>query len=95
MLTGAPILVLCRATSYYDSNINEFDSSNGCVLLRQQEDRTFRPIGYWTRTFSDAWNKLATSHKKQLTVVFAVWLLRPYLGLNPFIIRPNIEFLGF
>lgn len=64
----------------------------GCVLLPTQEDDTSQPIGYWWRKLIYSKQKLTTT-QKNLAIIYAAWLLQPYLGASCIIILAEHEAL--
>lgn len=91
--TNPPILAHPRKVGQYTVDTDACDSQVGCVLLKQHEDGTARPIRYWSRTLTGIEQKLETTHEKRLAVMWALLLLRPYLGLDRLNIRTDHEAL--
>lgn len=63
------------------------------MLQKEQDDRFLRPIGYWSRTEKDVERRYDTSHREYLAVVWAVWLLRPYIEESEFTVRTDHQAL--
>lgn len=75
LLTSPTVLSLPRTTGQYKLNINECHSQVGCVLLQHEEDGIKRPIRYYSRILTSAEQKLETTHKEDLAVLWAMSLL--------------------
>lgn len=95
LLTNQPILALSRKTGQYTIYTYAYDSQVVCVLLQKQEEGTIRPSEYCSRTLTRAEQKLATTNKEFLAMVWAVLLQQPYLGLSYFIIHTDHEGLNW
>lgn len=74
-LTNLPILALPPPGDQYTVDTDGLDSKVGYVILQQQADGTSRPIGFCSRTLTDAEQNLETTHKVFLVVVWVVLLL--------------------
>jgi len=48
-LTSTPILALPRSTGAYVLDTHASDYQVGCVLTQEQPDKTYKPVGYWSR----------------------------------------------
>ena len=53
-ITSAPILALPRASGLYVLEADASASQLGVQLLQEQPDKSFRPIGYWSRQCNSA-----------------------------------------
>jgi Reverse transcriptase (RNA-dependent DNA polymerase)/RNase H-like domain found in reverse transcriptase len=53
-ITSAPILALPRATGMYVLKADASATQLGVQLLQEQPDKTFRPIGFWSRQCNQA-----------------------------------------
>lgn len=51
--------ILCALTL----DIDVFDVQKGCVQPNQQPDDTIKPIGFWSRSLTDARRKYGTRNK--------------------------------
>jgi len=79
LLINTPILALPRSDAAY---VVETDASNlevGCVLTQEQPDKTFKPIGYWSRPIKGGERNYTTTKKECLAVVWALLMLRRYV----------------
>lgn len=56
-----------------------WDKQLGSVLIQRHEDKSLKPIGYYSRTFSEAERNYNTTEHEFLVIVWAVILLRTYL----------------
>jgi len=61
----------------------------GCTLLQQQPDRSILPVGYYSRGLIPAEKNYSTTDRECLAVVWACFLLRPYLEGLEFLIRTD------
>jgi len=53
-LTHTPILALPRAHGAYVVDTDASAYQVGCVLTQEQPDKTYKPIGYWSRPIKGA-----------------------------------------
>ena len=88
-LTHTPILALPRRTGQYIDDTDASAAQIGCVLLQEQEDRAYRPVGFWSRVLTSAEQNYSTTERECLAVVWALFLLRPYLQGTRFIVRTD------
>ena len=61
----------------------------GCCLLQEQENKTWHPIGYFSRSLTDAERNYSASERECLAVVWCVFMLRPYLLGTQFTVRTD------
>ena len=93
-LVKPPILTLPKANRPLILDTDACDHQLGCVLLQKQEDaKTWLPLGFWSRTLSSAEKNYDTTNKECLAVVWAVLSLRPYLEGTRFLIRTDHDAL--
>lgn len=93
MLISQPFLTLLKTTDYKTLHTDACDVLVGCLILQQQPDVTTNPIGYWSRSLSDAERKYDTTSQICLAIVCVVLLLRFYSGGIRFTIRTEHDFL--
>lgn len=67
-----PVLEFPNAIGHTFFDTDAYIVRVGCVLLQQQEDRTTKPIGYWSRYVTDAELKYDTTEREYLPIVWAV-----------------------
>jgi transposase InsO family protein len=92
-VTSAPVLALPRPGA---KMILETDASNeqlGVQLLQGDDDRTFRPVGFWSRQCNKAECNYSATEKEALAVVWGIKVCRPYLENMPFIVRSDHQAL--
>lgn len=77
LLTNASVLVIPDIVVYYTVETSACKSHVRCVLVQQQDYRTFRSIEYWPLPLNNTKEKLATMHKKTLALICAVMVLWP------------------
>lgn len=78
---------LPRAKVRYMVESEARNKEGGAILLHDQQDEPLKPIGYWSRSFTQAESLYDTSSCERLTVVLVILLLRPYLGGSRFTVR--------
>lgn len=82
-----PVLALLQINGQYTIFKYACDTYIGCIWLKEQEDKSLKPIGYLFRSPRDVKTRCDIAYKKRLSVKWAVRLLRPYLEQSHFIIR--------
>jgi len=86
-LTSTQILALPRSTGAYMLDTDASEYQVGCVLTQEQPEKTYRPVGYWSRPITWAEKNYSTTEKEILAVVWALFMLRPYVQGTRFIVR--------
>ena len=92
-LLKAPILALPRHGAPYKLDTDACAYQVGCCLLQEQEDNTWHPIGYFSRSLTDAERNYSASERECLAVVWGVLMLRPYLLGTQFTVRTDYHAL--
>ena len=88
-LTSTPILALPRADGAYVVDTDASDFQVGLVLTQEQPDKTYKPVGYWSRPIEGAEKNYSTTEKECLAVVLDIFMLRPYLQGTRFTVRTD------
>jgi len=88
-LTSRPILALPRSTGAYVLDTDASDYQVDCVLTQEQPDETYKPVGYWSCSITEAEKNYSTTEKVCLAVVWALFMLRPYVQGTRFIVRTD------
>jgi len=88
-LLNPPVLRLPKPDVPYVLDVDASKAQLGCTLLQSQEDDMLHPVGYWSRTMTDAQRNYTTTEKECLAVFWAITLLRPYLERTRFTIRTD------
>ena len=70
-------------------DIDARDYQLGCALLQEQDDGKLRPVGYWSRTLTQAEKNYSASERECLGVLWSVLHLRPYLEGTRFTVRTD------
>lgn len=91
LLTKLPVLALQQADVHVTIDKDTYDTQLGWVLLKQPEEGTLQPVGYWSSTQSEPEKKLETTLKECVVVVGAVLLLRLYQEGSRIIVRTDHE----
>jgi len=78
-LTLTPILALPRREGLLILDTDACAVQGGCTLLQQQPDKSILPVGYYSRGLIPAEQNYSTTDRECLAVVWACFLLRPYL----------------
>ena len=84
MLLQPPVLRLPKEGLPYSVDTDASNSQIGCALFQTHDDKKRYPIGYWSRTLSNAERNYSVSEKECLAVVWALTILRPYLERTRF-----------
>ena len=92
-LTEPPVLALPRSDLPYVLDTDASDKQVGAALMQKYPDKSLRPIGYYSRTLSDAERNYDTTHRECLAVIWAIMLLRPYLYGTTFTLRTDHDAL--
>lgn len=88
-LTHTPILALPRPTGHYIVDTDASATQVGCVLLQEQEDRAYKPVRYWSRVLTSSERNYSTKERECLAVIWALFLLRPYLQGTRLVVRTD------
>ena len=88
-LTSTPILALPRREGHIILDTYACAVQVGCTLLHQQPDKSILPVGYYSRGLIPAEQNYSTTDRECLAVVWAGFLLRPYLEGQEFLIRTD------
>lgn len=88
-LTHTPVLALPKRTGQYIVDTDASATQIGCVLLQDQGDGAYKPVGYWSRVLTPAECNYSTTERECLAVVWALFLLRPYLEGTRFVVRTD------
>jgi RNase H-like domain found in reverse transcriptase len=83
-ITSAPILALPRATGLYFLEADAFASQLGVQLLQEQPDRSFRPVGFWSRQCNQAECNYSPTEREALAIVWGIRMCRLYLEYTRF-----------
>jgi len=86
-LTSAPSLDLPRATGAYVQDTDPSDYQVGCFLRQEQPEKTYKPAGYYCRPITEAEKNYSTTGTECLAVVWALFMLRPYVQETRLIVR--------
>lgn len=88
-LTHTTILALPRRKGQYTVDTDASAGQLGCFLLQEQPQGGLKPVGFWSRGLTSAEKNYSTTERECLAVVWALFLLRPYLLGNRFIVRTD------
>jgi len=89
-LTSTAILALPRREGHFILDTDACAVQVGCTLLQKQPDKSILPVGYYSRGLIPAEQNYSTTDRECLAVVWACFLLRPYLEGQEFLIRRTI-----
>jgi hypothetical protein len=92
-VTTAPVLALPRKEGRYIVEADASASQLGAQLLQEQEDGSYRPLGYWSRQCNAAERNYSPTEREALAIVWAVKLCRPYLERTKFLVRSDHQAL--
>ena len=83
-LTEPPVLRLPRVGLPFSVDTDACNHQIGCALMQTHDDDARYPIGFWSRSLSPAEKNYSVGEKECLAIVWAVQLLRPYIGREHF-----------
>jgi RNase H-like domain found in reverse transcriptase/Reverse transcriptase (RNA-dependent DNA polymerase) len=92
-ITSAPILALPRATGLYVLKADASASQLGVLLLREQPDRSFRPVGFWSRQCNQAECNYSPTEREALAIVWGIRMCTPYLEYKRFRVHSDHQAL--
>lgn len=92
-LVSPPVFTLPDATGQMTLDTDPFDVQVSYVLHQAQTDESTKPIGYWSRSLTDAERKYDTTQWEYLAIVWAVLLLHSYFEGSRFTIRTDHDSL--
>jgi hypothetical protein len=78
-INSAHVLAFPRKTGKYVIEADASASQLAAQLLQEQEDQTYRPIGFWSRPSTAAERNYSSTEREALAIVWSVKLCRPYL----------------
>lgn len=73
-----PALAFFSAANHFTFDVDPCDIHIGCVLYREQPDKTVKTKRYLSRLLANPKRRYYTTQKEFLFIVWAVFLLRPY-----------------
>jgi len=88
-LTSTRTLALPRSEGLFILDTDACAVQVSCTLLQQQPDTSILPVGYYSRGLVPAEQNYSTTDRECLAVVWAGFLLRPYLEGQEFLIRTD------
>src|SRR5260370_393809 len=78
-ITSAPMLAFPSKSSLFRLECDTSNFATGAVLLQQQEDRLFHPIGFMSKSFSDTEQNYQIHNKEMLAIMRALEEWRHFL----------------
>lgn len=88
-----PVFAFTRTREFLALDMDAWDKQIPCVLMQERPDWTKKPFIYWLRTLDAAVKNYGIAHPEWLTVVWAVLLVCPYLGVHKFTIPTDYDAL--
>jgi len=88
-LTSTLILALPRREGLFIMDTDACAVQVGCTLLQQKPDKSILPVGYCSRGLIPAEQNYSKTNREFLAVVWACFLLRPYLEGQEFLVRTD------
>jgi len=88
-LTSTPILALPRRNGLFILDTDACAVQVGCTVLQQQPDKSILTVVYYSWGLISAEQNYSTTDRECLAVVWACFLLRPYLEGQEFLIRTD------
>ena len=92
-LVSPPILCLPKLGKRYILDTDASAYQLGCVLLQEQDDNEFRPVGYWSYSLNPAERNYSATERECYAVVWAITSLRPYIEGTKFNVRTDHDAL--
>lgn len=92
-LVKPAVLALCRSDLSYVLYTDACDKQLGAVLMQRYADNSLRPTGYYSRSLTAAKHDYDSTERENLSIVWALLLLRPYLYGKHFHIRTDHDYL--
>lgn len=89
----SPILALPNAKGHLTFGTDAFRVQARCILLQKQQKDTMKAIIYWYCSLKDVECKYNTTQSERLAIIWAVLILRMYLGKNRFTSRADYDSL--
>ena len=83
-LVEPPVLNLPKSGLPFSVDTDACEHQIGCAVLQTHEDGTRYLIGFWSRSLTPAERNYSVGEKECLSIVWAVQLLRPYVGRQHF-----------
>nr|GEY25642.1 hypothetical protein [Tanacetum cinerariifolium] len=93
-LTEAPILIAHDWDMPFELMCDASDYAIGAVL-RQRQDKHFRPIHYAIKTMTEAESNYTTTNQEMLAVVYAFKKFRSYLIMNKSVVYTDYSALKY
>jgi transposase InsO family protein len=88
-ILNPPVLALPVSGRPYIVETDASANQLGCVLLQEQQDKSLRPIGFWSRACNKAEQNYSPTEREALAIIWAVKMLRPYLERVRFSVRTD------
>ena len=92
-MTSPPVLALPRHGKPYIVDTDASAYQLGCALLQEQDDETYKPVGYWSYSLNDTERNYSPTERECYSVVWSVTTLRPYIEGTKFTIRTDHDAL--
>lgn len=92
-IISAPILALPKATGTFVLETDASACQLGVQLLQQQEDSSWRPIGFWSRQCNKAECNYSPTEREALAIFWGIKMCRPYLERTRFVVRSDHQAL--
>jgi hypothetical protein len=92
-VVSAPVLALPSKTGKYVLETDVSGAQLGVQLLQEQEDRSYRPLGYWSRQCNRAERNYSPTEREALAIVWGIRICRPYLERSKFVVRSDHQAL--
>jgi len=88
-LTSTPILALTRREGFFILDTDAYAVEVACTLLQQQPDKSILAVSNYSHGLIRAEKNYSTTDRECLAVVWACFLLLPYLDEQEFLIRTD------
>jgi transposase InsO family protein len=92
-IVTAPVLALPKSKGMFVLETDASASQLGVQLLQEQDDSTWRPIGFWSRQCNSAESNYSPTEREALAIVWGIKVCRPYLERTKFKVRSDHQAL--
>lgn len=92
-LKSPAFLTLLRPQGQFVVRNDACDKQVGCVLLQELEFGKFRQIGYLSKTLNDVEKNYDSNREECLALVWANFMLYPYLKEGLYVVKTNHQSL--
>jgi RNase H-like domain found in reverse transcriptase len=93
VIVPAPVLALHKRKGTFAIETDASASKLGMHLLQEQDDKSWQPIGFWSRQCNQAECNYSPTEREALSIVWGIKVCRPYLKRTRFKVRSDHQSL--